>query len=500
MSNEHDLDGSARRVDLGAGYTLRAPGLRGKVRVRTGRAAGTRGPELATAAFDDALAATGLAEVRMLDLAVRPAPVPPQAAPLRGPEGDDVLELHVPDLGDQVGQLLLSVDEGGVLRWHFPLDDGQSIEPSTQRGAGGTKRFLVPRDVRPAPPAGAGTKRSLIGAVGRKLLKVLVYPVADAVLGPVGKAFAARWEEKNRAPRVRTFRPDDFGSADARALTRDDWQSLAAGRSLLFVHGTFSTTHGAFGTLPADVVETLVGRYHGRAFAFDHPTLSVDPRANADWLDGRVPPGLRIEADVVAHSRGGLVARCLADRADGPISIGRAVFVGVPNAGTLLADPDHMVAMLDRFTTLLNLFPTGPVVETLEAIVTVVKVVGHSGLVGLEGLAAMDPGGPFLADLNARARASGAYHAITADFEPSDPALGALVTQAVADGVADRVFEGAANDLIVPTRGVHTVPGSPDFPITGAALAELPGRLGVSHTAYFSRPETHARLTEWLTG
>ena len=38
------------------------------------------------------------------------------------------------------------------------------------------------------------------------------------------------------------------------------------------------------------------------------------------------------------------------------VRINRVVFVAAPNRGTLLADPDHMVEMLDRMTTALNLF------------------------------------------------------------------------------------------------------------------------------------------------
>ena len=99
-------------------------------------------------------------------------------------------------------------------------------------------------------------------------------------------------------------------------------------------------------------------------FAFDHFTLSHDPRRNIEWLVDQLPPQ-PLELDVVCHSRGGLVARALAEH---PVAFGfdvsrvkvrRTVFVGVPNNGTALADPDHIVKMLDRLTTALNLFPTG---------------------------------------------------------------------------------------------------------------------------------------------
>jgi len=75
------------------------------------------------------------------------------------------------------------------------------------------------------------------------------------------------------------------------------------------------------------------------------------------------------------------VARTLAERPAGfglvqaRIGVRRVVFVAAPNQGTPLADPDHIVDMLDRFTTVLNMFPCGALAETLESIITVVKVI-----------------------------------------------------------------------------------------------------------------------------
>ena len=132
-------------------------------------------------------------------------------------------------------------------------------------------------------------------------------------------------------------------------------------------------------------------------FAFNHFTLSHDPRRNVEWLVGQLPAGAPLDIDIVCHSRGGLVARTIAEQPSmfgldtSRLSVRRVVFVGVPNNGTLLAHPDHMMKMIDRFTTLLNVFPSGVVTETLEAIITAVKVIGHGALKGLQGLASMQP-------------------------------------------------------------------------------------------------------------
>jgi hypothetical protein len=175
---------------------------------------------------------------------------------------------------------------------------------------------------------------------------------------------------------------------------------------LLFIHGTFSTAHGAFALIEPAAFKTLFDRYDGRVFAFNHFTLSHDPRRNVEWLAGQLPGGDSLELDIVCHSRGGLVARTIAEQPSvfgldtSRFKVRRIVFVGVPNSGTLLAHPDHMMKMIDRFTTALNVFPGGAVTETLEAIITAVKVLAHGALKGLQGLASMQPDGEFLKKLN----------------------------------------------------------------------------------------------------
>ena len=138
---------------------------------------------------------------------------------------------------------------------------------------------------------------------------------------------------------------------------------LTGGRALLFIHGTCSTSQGGFGALNAQVWGQLRKRYDDRVFAYDHPTLSVDPLANVNTLTTLVPPGVQLDVDIVAHSRGGLVARALAcagNDASFPVHISKVIHVGVPNAGTALANVDRYCKFIDRTSTLLNLAPDGP--------------------------------------------------------------------------------------------------------------------------------------------
>jgi pimeloyl-ACP methyl ester carboxylesterase len=316
----------------------------------------------------------------------------------------------------------------------------------------------------------------------------------------------SRWEAQKRPHRLRRFTPDDYVGAGAQELGPADVAHMAGGKPcLLFVHGTFSTSHAAFGDLPLQVMTDLFKRYEGRVFAFDHPTLASAPIDNVKWLMSLMSqmPATGITADIVCHSRGGLVARLLAERPQGfgleasPLNVRRLVMAGVPSAGTPLADPDHMVDMIDRLTTVLTLAPSGLTVETLEALVIVLKVLGRGLLKGLDGLIAMRPDNEFLQRLNSGGTADGDYYAIASNYEPNDRGLKALLSGAV-DGVVDFVFEQVGNDLVVPTDGVHGKNGHARFPVPQDKLLLLGREEAATHVQLFSQPAVGAKLQEWL--
>ena len=485
-----DLDGSGIPVDLGSGVTLVAPGLMGTAE-RAPEMLGGRAdePPPATPGLTDALSAAGLEQVHGVQIAA--TEVPAIGPDVRGPHDEGLMLLQVPDLGPESPQVLLQVDEAGVATWHFP-------QPATA-AAPGTLEFTMPREVATAPIEGASDDRGLAAMIGRKLLSVLVFPALEAGVGLLARVLAEKYEKSSRPYRLRTFAPGETRTAGAGNLADRGWDGIN-GRTLLFVHGTFATSHGTFSGLSDDVIGGLWHAYDGRVLAFDHPSLHVTPQQNAAELMAMIPPERRLEVDIVSHSRGGLVARALADAAaapDSPLRVRSTVFVAAPNGGTPLADDAHIKAFIDRMTTMLNLIPDGPLslpADILGGVLDVVKILAAGAVEGLPGLRAMDPTDPGLKTLGADAAPDIARYAIDVEFEPTGSLL-SLVR--VKDAAVDLVFGQRANDMVVPTDGAAGASGLPGFPIPTEQRLAFGRSDTVWHCAFFSQQRTTDHLRRW---
>jgi hypothetical protein len=491
MAEALDPSGGAVRV---GNVTLSTRGLAGTAESYLPDSAGMRGAELPTGDFDEALAEEGLRAQETVVLSDTYEVRAPGAGTRTNGFGEPILDVVVPDAGSGWGQVLLAVDESGVMTWNFSVSP-----PTTRMREQATRRYLVRGTTPPAAePARAGATRGLIGAVGHKVLKVLAFKLIDVVAGEVGERFAERWEEKRRPYRMRTFLPTDYASPNGAALDGDGWSRLTGGPALLFVHGTFSRTHSAFGRLSPEIVAELRARYGGRVFAFDHFTLSHDPRQNIERFIQTVPDDVHLDLDIVCHSRGGLVSRELAERQSDiamgsrRIAVRKVVFVGVPNAGTILADADHLGHLVDSYTNVLNFLPDTGVVEVIQTVIAVVKQLAVGAGKGLVGLQAMAPGGAFLTGLNAATPTRPAYLALSSNYEPSSAGF----RQYVVDRLVDGLFK-ADNDLVVPTGGVYESNGSSLFPIADHEV--LRGADAVAHLRYFESARTQQRLRDWLT-
>ncbi len=505
-------------VDLAPGVRLHAPGLRGQAQVEPPAPDGTRSSavEDPTDALTDALAAAGMEEQVLVTVDVQPVPgAGGTRGATRGP-GDEAREevvLDVPRPNETWGQVLMAVHEGGVISWHLP-EPMEDAAPGGAgiRGSGDAVQFRVelPELAEPVDEAALldddddpGT-RGLMGLAGRVLLKALVFPIAREVAGRATNRIVRKWEASNRPYALRWF-----GTvSDARTgadVVDSDFGELASGRALLLVHGTFSTSVTGFGQLSDDVVGRLSRAYGGRLLTFEHPSVSASPDENAAWLRERLAGTPHLDLDVVTHSRGGLVGRVLAgDAGNVPeMTVHTLVFGATPNHGTLLADPEHVVAFLDRATTLLNLSPPGPadvVQVVMEGILVGVKALVAGGLDHLPGLTGMNPSSPWLASLNTRPRGGGGpttMRGIAADFEPRG-ALRRAIKVRVQDEVVDRVMGTAANDTVVPTAGVSGTASDPASLVADPLVFSTGD--GVHHSNVFAHLRTHEHLLEWLTG
>jgi hypothetical protein len=503
------LTGSSQPIVLSGAFRIRAPGIVGTANLAQHRSmsGATRSISVALEgdALDRALSAQDMQDIATIDVTTTARVAPPPGSAVRAPGGDDALELEVPAPPAGSDVVVIAVDESGAITWHYPLTDSNTIETPITRGAGKTVKFRIASATGIAPKAGAQQKRSIFGIVGKKILKVLVYPITDKLVGPLVEQFAEHWEAQHRPYRLRTVTPDNYAIDTAPSLTTTDadWTRLSAGRSLFFVHGTFSSTDSAFAGLDKTDVEALSQAYGGRLFGFDHFTLSHSPEQNVEQLVALLPPGIALDADILCHSRGGLVAREIVERGaahglDQRLQIGKVVFVGVPNAGTILTEPDHMTNMIDRFTTAIDVLPDNPATYILETIITAVKVVGHGGLKSLRGLASMLPNGEYLATLGGATTGSTTYFGIAANFDAKGTPFDKIALKLRAGNIlVDRIFENAQNDLVVPTDGVAHGSGT-RFPIDNAEMLLIDGSAGVTHTTYFRNQSARDKLKQWL--
>lgn len=502
--DSHPLPGTPSRVDLGDGYVLHT-NLSGVARSGDAGRSRALGDSATADPLDDALESAGLRPGKVVELPPAPS-LPEVTRALSGEPGDAgpeqptaTVEVPVPS-GE--GCLMLVEDATGAMSWLFPDDNAlRERALSGARDLTTTVRFTIPLR---SPAEAAGT-RDLGGLVeiGQKV-KTFFFSVTDKILGPIIHGFAKKWEAKNRPCFTRRNGPDEYRIDDpAFTLTVDDWHRLSQGRALLFVHGTFSSS-GAFATLQPDVMDELSRRYGGRLFAYNHPTMTADPKENAIAFLQQIPLDVALDLDIVCHSRGGLVAREIAalEQASSQIHVERIVFVGATNSGTPMTDDDHMIEMIDRFTTVVHLIPSGPARTIVDALVLVLEVIGHGFLHDLEGLRAMNPKGPFLTTLNNPAGTVGGqqaaeYFAITSTFEPKEGTSFFSLTRA-GNFAVDKVFGDAANDLVVPRDGVFAMNGAGGFPISDTRCLKFGTADGVIHTEYFGQPRTNAQLLEWL--
>ncbi|HTC70001.1 MAG TPA: hypothetical protein VK662_10570 [Acidothermaceae bacterium] len=417
--------------------------------------------------------------------------------------------------GAAVGNVLL-IDHGGVYTWERPqVQHAAALAESPGAVAAPASFVLSAAELLggptppspPPPPAGSPEAFGALPHLLHKVISVFAYPLISGVANAVIKD-----REMHHHPyELRIIGDTEAADVVADQLTRQQWESLSGAPALLLLHGIFGTSRGTFTgildgnpaqSLPS-MIPTLRTVYGNRILAFDHPTVSVGPAENAQQFLSRVPADLPFTFDVLVHSRGGLVARCIAASNPAQVKYRKVVFAGTPNNGTEIAAPALIGQLVDRMTSFLHFVPPvgppGTVAAVLTSVLEVVKVFGQGIEGGMPGLTDMQPDSALLTTLNASPTPapppSTPYFEIDANYRP-DGSLKWLM-RGFDDVEDDAVFGGAANDVAVPSAGVGDTPPGPGFPVPETSALHYPSGV-VWHCTYFEQAQTHADLRSWL--
>lgn len=438
---------------------------------------------------------------------------------LRDLEPDAVLEL---ELANGTRLLVAAADAGRYLGAVTGRGEGQAgqIEIGQVLHLSGTRRP-------------EGIARDGLGAWILKGLRIYRKgPAGMTALIAAGSFQDAQLENRNGLYRCATHA---FG------LSKVDALPASADPTLIFLHGTASSTEGSFRDLWVNSTyrEQLVEAYGPRLYAFEHRSLTESPVANALDLVRTLPKGARLH--LVSHSRGGMVGELLAraNRIDlepitdleierflahaerlgrdgveadaerlrelnrelrkRAIRIERFVRVACPARGTTLAS-----GRLDRWASvMLNLLGKG-FDATGKLVPGMVPVARGYGLLKnfllavvkqrtdahiLPGLEAMMPDSPLVGLLNAPGvKIEPPLHVLAGDFHGDGllPWLGDCVAE---------VFYGGETDLVVNTPsmsgGAMRAQGIRQKAVSGPQ---------VTHFSYFGRDESATALLAALKG
>ena len=444
---------------------------------------------------------------------------------------DNVARLHV-DLQDAEDAVIL-IEQEGMYLWKYP--DRQETLPGTRRRGimvdATDKRLVFQIGVQPGIRTEAA-KRSGLGTLvewAQDLLHLHILKFAAAKTVEQ----AMRILEKNTVPgliAMTSSSPLDWKPVD-------NLESLflppdRPARILLFLHGTFSNTQSAFGALGGtpwgkELLDACLDSYDAM-IGFDHFTLKEDPLQNARQLLEKFTQykGQAVIADIITHSRGGLVTRSLIEKllpqqTKNTLQIKRVIFVGATNGGTLLAEPGNWETLIDVYTNLVvgMMRVLGLISPQAKAVIAVgsavIKSIGYfvrycaTAAISdrlVPGLAAMEPGGSFITDINRQQpgqpdATNSDYYVITSDFRPTllgdhEPKELPQRLLILLGGNFAKHLMKEANDLVVNTTAMGAIDVSyGDFIKQKYDFGANPQ---VYHTNYFTRPEVSNTLARWL--
>lgn len=170
-------------------------------------------------------------------------------------------------------------------------------------------RSAADAPVLPVSLSSDDASRSLIGDIALQLLRKFVKKEVKEGI----KAVAEKIETRGLKDTAGKVAEGLFTITPAFKLNRfkaPEVKKDTGKNTLLFIHGTSSSTYGAFYELKDSAVwADIVNAYGNNILGFDHRTLTVGPLQNVFDLLEALPANTTY--DIVTHSRGGIVGELL---------------------------------------------------------------------------------------------------------------------------------------------------------------------------------------------
>lgn len=394
--------------------------------------------------------------------------------------------------------ILAVVEVEGVLFWHEPkyragvakFTIGIQYEDETllsRRAFLGKASKMVVRFI----------KQKLVDKVGKKIKNKLTEYLAETI---EKHAFNKGGLEKGELLQFKLR--DEPLNGTVGEITQLD-EELGDEKYLLLIHGIFSSPKGGFKELLLNYGDKLLfdlSKRYKKIIAYNHWTVAKTTLENAEDLLAALPD--KCQLDIVCHSRGAGVARCLLEhprlaaklQTQGrSIRVGKVIFVAGACQGSPLANPKNIGKLLNTFSALSSVsgayFPVRLVTGLLKAV--------QYGVSEFPGIKAMSPNSPIVKQLNKPIFHEGSkYIYMRSDFEPEGK-LARMLDQLALDKF---VFNNEPNDAVVPFDGagkfddavdehIKPVPG-PEFGVTQ--------RDNVLHTKFFKEKRVRETLLKHL--
>jgi len=376
------------------------------------------------------------------------------------------------------GAIALAFHEKGHPTWHLPTSK------TFERQHEGTLSFAVPHvehdDFGLFGP---------LGRIGRKIVSIIKFPLLegarDYLIGRILAHGESRFVKERLFeidPKTMDERPAEPGRGRAHLRTAKELKTL------MFLHGTISSTRGAFkGLLDDEAFRSVLGRYDV-VLGYDHKTLSKSPGQNAAELSDVLEAylhGTTSEMNILSHSRGGLVARSLLENSADKLGAKKLIMYGTPNDGTPLACRKNIVRFLNGLQMLASAADLSS--GAVSATFSVLKLFAH-GIWSAPGLRAQSPYSSFLEQLNSPPKVDVDYFFARANFQPDH-----YLKQILHWTATQALMDGRPSDLIVPFDSTGKT--SPNQSIQ--LLHEFADGV-VHHINFFDQPQTKFELGKAL--